>query len=476
MLDNKKSQQDSAIELLKCKVEQEQNARKMAERQLVFYSREIEYFTKSSYDLSSELTLTDILRNTVELTGSFFDAEYGINAIFDEQNMQSNSTPLIWTSDGLWHENSDLQSFFFKHFPFEKSNATPEWSIISIDDVDTVKGQHFRWFVCINFRLANNGSVWIGFLTKMEVIDEEALHMLEIAKNHLRSGIRRRLSDARIVRGKVKLQETEFELEETRKKLIQSERIASLGQLAAGLAHEINNPIGYMRANFQMLDDYLQGVKTTFKLIQEKVNISSRFSKQEFDEITKKNDLDFLLDDTALIIKTNLAGVEKIKKIVESLKTFSNAGDNRLEKISIYDCVDNALRTLESKFKYQHQIINELENTLPSILSNNRQMQQVFVNLLLNAAHAMPCAGLIKISSELNKEHLLIHIQDSGVGMDDKIKNQIFNPFFTTKPTGSGTGLGLSVVYTILEAHHISINVNSELGKGTCFTLGFPIG
>ena len=119
--------------------------------------------------------------------------------------------------------------------------------------------------------------------------------------------------------------------------------------------------------------------------------------------------------------------------------------------------------------------MNELENTLPSIMGNNGQIQQVFVNLFINSLYAMPSAGVIKISSELNKQHLLIHVQDSGVGMDEKTKNQIFNPFFTTKPVGTGIGLGLSVTYTILEAHQISINVNSELGKGTCFTLGFPI-
>jgi two-component system NtrC family sensor kinase len=302
------------------------------------------------------------------------------------------------------------------------------------------------------------------------------LHILEVAKGHLISGIRQHLSDETIALRNTQLKQTIVNLQNTQKQLIQSEKMASLGQLAAGVAHEINNPIGYIRSNLQTLYDYIKDLTLTFKLLEEKICINGHLSQQEFDDAVKKKELAFLLADAELIVKSNQDGIQRIKDIVEGLKSFSHTSDDNLKQISIYECVDDALHVVANEFKYQHQIINELETTLPMVLNNYGKLQQVFVNLLINSAHAMPEGGVMKIHSELYQQYLLIHVEDNGIGMDEKTRSQIFNPFFTTKPVGKGTGLGLSVSYAILETQNVSIEVESELGKGTRFTLGFLVG
>ena len=489
------------IELLRRQVDQEKEARRLAEHQSEVYSRkiylankllrtslndtkkkqaEIEYLTEASYGFSSRLNLIDILQNTVSLTGKFFNAEYGIKAIFNKGTLKIGSKALIWSPHYGWEENLELQAFFFKHLPLERLPseryyAAPHWFITPINEIDVVGGQNFRWIIYINLQLESNNSVWIGFLSKIESLDEEALHILEVAKGHLISGIRQHLSDETIALRNTQLKQTAAHLQNTQKQLIQSDKMASLGQLAAGVAHEINNPIGYIRSNLQTLEDYINEFKLTFKLLEEKIHLNSSLSKQEFNETVKKKQLVFLLEDADLIVKSNQDGIQRIKEIVEGLKSFSYASDDNLEQISIYECVNNALHVVANEFKYHHQIINELETSLPKVLNNYGKLQQVFVNLLINAVHAMPDGGIMKIHSELHQQYLFIHFEDNGIGMDNKTKSQIFNPFFTTKPLGKSTGLGLSVSYAILEEQKISIEVKSQLGKGTCFTLGFHI-
>ena len=310
----------SDIELLKRQVDQEKKALRVAERQLEVYSREIylankylkeslndtkkkqaeiEYLTEASYDFSSKLSLIDILQNTVSLTGKFFNAEYGIKAIFNKGKLKSGSKALIWSSKDGWGENSELQSFFFKHLPLkrlpsDRYYAAPHWFITPINEEDEVDGQKFQWIIYINLQLESNNSVWIGFLSKIESLDEEALHILEVAKGHLISGIRQHLSDETIALRNTQLKQTVVNLQNTQKQLIQSEKMASLGQLAAGVAHEINNPIGYIRSNLQTLYDYIKDFTLTFKLLEEKICINGRLSQQEFDDAVKKKELAFL--------------------------------------------------------------------------------------------------------------------------------------------------------------------------------------
>ena len=157
------------------------------------------------------------------------------------------------------------------------------------------------------------------------------------------------------------------------------------------------------------------------------------------------------------------------------MKSFSHAGDENLIEMSLSECVEAALKVTANVFKYEHQIDNQLSLASPMIMGNLGQLQQVFVNLFVNAAYAMEGGGQLSIHHSQDNDRVIIHVKDTGSGMDKETVSQLFTPFFTTKPVGVGTGLGLSVSYAILEAHDAQVTVDSEIGVGTTFNLSFPV-
>jgi C4-dicarboxylate-specific signal transduction histidine kinase len=326
----------------------------------------------------------------------------------------------------------------------------------------------------MNFSLASGKIGWLALLSKMELVDEEIFPILETARGHLISGIRRRLADVRILKRNVQLQDSVNNLEKTKRQLIQSEKMASLGQLAAGVAHEINNPVAFIRSNMQVLKEYLKDYKNLHDELKTQLTKHQKLDEPFFAALCEKVDLTYIEDDSTNLLTSNIEGLNRVGEIVENLKSFSHAGDVKQTPISLGDCVKAALRIAGNVFKYEHQVDNQLSNDCPLIQGNLGQLQQVFVNLFVNAAYAMEGGGKLSIFHTIESQSLIIHVKDTGSGMKKETVDNLFTPFFTTKPVGVGTGLGLSVSYAILEAHHAQVTVDSEVGVGTTFNLFFP--
>jgi signal transduction histidine kinase len=315
----------------------------------------------------------------------------------------------------------------------------------------------------------------LAFFSRAEYLDEEALSVLSTAREHLLSGITRRITDVSIRKRTVELQDTVNRLEQAKRQLIQSEKMASLGQLAAGVAHEINNPVGFIRSNLEMLEEYLQDYQQLHALISQQLDVSGQLEAAQYKSLCEKIDLVYIQQDAKDLLASNLEGLDRVKEIVENLKTFSHSGDGKLDKIDIKACIEGALKIAWNALKYEHIVDNLLPEGLPEVLGNIGQLQQVFVNLFVNAAYAMSKGGKLTIKSKLTPGVLLVEVIDNGCGMDQKTLDQLFTPFFTTKPVGVGTGLGLSVSYAILESHNVDTQVLSTVGKGTQFSLRFPL-
>ncbi len=267
--------------------------------------------------------------------------------------------------------------------------------------------------------------------------------------------------------------------------LLQAEKMASIGQLAAGVAHEINNPTGFVSSNLKTLADYQKDVvqliieykkllnlfsttKISFKLpeiIQHQIHTISKLENE--------TDIDFILDDVSDLINESREGTERIKKIVANLKDFVHPDTQSLQTAQLNQNIESCLNLVWNEIKYKAKVIKQYED-IPEIKCYPQQLNQVFTNLLVNAAQAIEKKGKIIIKTQKKRDCIEIKISDTGSGIKKENLTKIFDPFFTTKAVGSGTGLGLHVVYQIIQKHHGNISVESKAGKGTIFTICLP--
>lgn len=266
-------------------------------------------------------------------------------------------------------------------------------------------------------------------------------------------------------------------LEEAHNQLLQSEKLASIGQLAAGVAHEINNPIGFVNSNLGSLKLYVDNllclIDGTAALVEPLFTHDASLKKY-FEELNRKADLDFLRGDICNLITESIEGTSRVRQIVQNLRDFSRTGEIGMEWGDLHAGLESTLNVVAHEIKYKAEVVREY-GTLPQVACRPSQINQVFMNLLVNAAQAIPQQGRITLKSGCHGDQVWVSVSDTGSGIPSEIMARIFDPFFTTKPIGKGTGLGLSVSYGIIEKHGGRIEVASQLGQGTTFTVWLPV-
>jgi two-component system NtrC family sensor kinase len=267
-----------------------------------------------------------------------------------------------------------------------------------------------------------------------------------------------------------------LKLEEAHNQLHQSEKLASIGQLAAGVAHEINNPIGFVNSNLGTLKGYvgqliklIDDVSTTIQpLLVDEPEV-----KKSLEELKRQADLDFLREDIGSLITESIDGTTRVRRIVQDLRDFSRTGEIDMEWVDIHAGLESTLNVVSNEIKYKAEVVRDY-GTLPLVECRPSQINQVFMNLLVNAAQAIDQKGKITLKSGCVDDKVWFSVSDTGCGIPPDIVARIFDPFFTTKPVGKGTGLGLSVSYGIIEKHGGKIDVVSQPGQGTTFTVWLP--
>ena len=275
-------------------------------------------------------------------------------------------------------------------------------------------------------------------------------------------------------------------LQKTQSQLVQSEKMSSIGQLAAGVAHEINNPTGYISSNLNTLAEYvkdagfliakyraliseLKEVATT-----EEVQILISEKSNHIAGLEEEMDVDFVLDDGQNLIKECQEGADRIKKIVIDLKNFAHPGDQELKYTDLNQNIESTLNIVWNELKYKATVIKDY-GKLPIVKCYPQQLNQVFMNIFVNAVQAIKKRGEIRISTRADNGSVKVIISDTGVGIPKENISKIFDPFFTTKKVGKGTGLGMNIAYNIIKKHKGTIDVESEVGKGTTFIIKIPV-
>lgn len=266
------------------------------------------------------------------------------------------------------------------------------------------------------------------------------------------------------------------QLTRVREQLLQSEKLASIGQLAAGVAHEINNPVGYVSSNLNTLKGYVDELVRLLGDYRSLVAAADGPAAAQIEQRWRQLDVDFLQRDLVELLHESSEGLARIRKIVQDLKDFSRVDREPVFAMAdLHDCIESSLNVAANEIKYKADVVREYGD-LPQIECVASQLAQVCLNLVVNAAQAMgEQRGQITVRTGCADGKVWLSISDTGCGMSDAVIARVFDPFFTTKEVGKGTGLGLSISFGIIEQHHGSIEVDSREGAGTTFRITLPV-
>ncbi|HEX5739405.1 MAG TPA: PAS domain S-box protein [Hydrogenophaga sp.] len=265
------------------------------------------------------------------------------------------------------------------------------------------------------------------------------------------------------------------QLEEAQNQLLQQDKMASIGQLAAGVAHEINNPIGFVSSNLNTLRQYVDGLLGLSSACDaalaapDDAAVAAALAKKR-----EEVEIEFLREDLPMLLDECAEGLGRVKKIVQDLKDFSRVDHSDWQEADLNAGLESTLNVVRHEVKYKAEVIKKLA-PLPPVMCLAAQLNQVFMNLIVNAAHAIADQGTITLLSGVEQDWAWVQVEDSGCGMSAEVQRRIFEPFFTTKDVGKGTGLGMSLSFSIIQKHGGTIQVRSTVGVGTAIRVWLPV-
>ena len=413
----------------------------------------------------------------LEKIGRVSDASRAYIFEFDE-NVKTMSNTYEWCNEGIESEMKVLQSLPIDMFPWW-INKISSGKILNIKDInllgpeaksekEILASQGIKSVLALPLQFNKKLYGFVGFdncknLSIWKEQDEITLNLVSKIFSH---GFERKKSDMNLKKSHEQLKNALDTLQRLQTQLVQQEQMAAIGQLAAGVAHEINNPLGFVMSNHEVLKGY----------ISELLN----FSCDDINEADSSR-FNYIKNDTGELLEDIDIGLKRVQKIVEGLRSFSRV-DNISEfyEFDLRKGIENTLIVLNNRLKYSADVKLSVEKNLPFIIGNGNKINQVILNLVTNAIDAVEekfgdKKGLIEIRAYSIGDDVIFEIEDNGTGIPKEIQNKIYQPFFTTKDIGKGTGFGLSIAYDIIVTEHKgNIELKSSIGEGTKFILTIP--
>ena len=483
-------------------LKRERLARKEAEKQLEDYTREIyekekvvvhaqeevtvqqgqlEFLTGLLAETWRQPSLKNIVGNYLERTNTFMSNAHNV-FVEIHADLSYHQFQYYKNEKSKEYKQEQLDSYKFvlknltRDFLYNQLSVETESQIFELTEICQKPSPDFSYCVMVplySLDLPSGKGIGIAILLykSSDDINIIKLQTLESSRSMLSVAIERKRAEESLHDRLIELEQTNKILEQTQQQLLQQEKLASLGQLAAGVAHEINNPVGFVLSNLDTMKDYINDFTKLLSPLADAPE-ASQLNAAELINKWQKLDGEFLLTDSNEILTASVQGLVRVKGIVSDLSTFSRMDNDELEPVDLNQVIDKSLNVVSNELKYKHQVVtNLISDSL--ILGNENKLQQVFINLFMNAKHAMADGGTLTISSVKDRNKVVLSVKDEGHGIKKEHLADIFTPFFTTKAPGEGTGLGLAISYSILQQHNAKVKVRSAVDEGTEFEIAF---
>ena len=430
-----------------------------------------------------KLSEHDFLSQGLEMAEALTHSQIGfLHFVNDDQETLELIT---WTSGAL----KGCTAGYDAHYPISQAgiwvDCLREFKPMVFNDYGAYPAKrglpdgHTKLLRLISVPVIENGKVrmMLGVGNKVTDYDSNDTETVQLIGNDLWRIVRRLRVEVSLKQRVEELVTLNNKLKETQLQLLQSEKMASIGQLAAGVAHEINNPISFVKSNLGSLAQYVEqllAMTEVFNQVEQQVEPFFSAAFEPVRQFKQTVDLDFLTTDLPTLISETREGVDRVSKIVLDLKNFSRAGDTDFQWTDLQEGLESTIHVVWNELKYKAEVIRDY-TVLPAVNCVAAHINQVLMNLLVNAAQSIDEHGRITVRTGVAGEHVWIEVQDTGCGIAADQMTHIFEPFYTTKPIGKGTGLGLSIAFGIVQQHQGRLQVQSQLGQGSTFRMTLPI-
>ncbi|OJF70953.1 histidine kinase [Alteromonas sp. V450] len=438
---------------------------KQRERELLYLNRTASQLTLSN---TNEGYVFSALESAVEFSDAFCGKAFSVKN--GEVIVGNDSRVLL--QEGGWIDSPILADFLRAETPLHMIESYSHWCVSAVTPPGTEKESRLLHFM---HEMSKEEFTWLVLLTKDDNLKEEMLYILDTTKHYLNIASRYQRKKTELNRRQRELRNVKKDRDSLEEKLVSADKMAMLGQLAAGIAHEINNPIGYVRSNTVVAKEIFSDYQRALEEIENLCCQAGGELEAHFKALEKRFSLKDSAIEIAEMFDESHEGIERIIEIVKALRSFSYPGSGKHVEISAIEAMNTAIKLTNNLHRYRNAVQFSVPEKDAFFIGNAGQIQQVLVNFLTNAIHATPQGKGITLKIMEGEKSVSLIIEDEGVGMSKETLGKIFTPFFTTKPPGEGTGLGMSISLTIVEEHNGSIDIRSVEGEGTTVKVVLPL-